>query len=289
MKPFKFILISLIMMLVMTNVTPIFHHNAKADEDNKKLKYHKNSALALNYHRVRKNDPLNDFITLFSSSKEIKNYSVTDKEFESQIKWLKAHDAKFLTLKEFLKYKKKGKFPKRSVWINFDDMDQTIYQNAFPILKKYKIPATGFVITGHIGQQNFHNLDMMTQSQLSEMYRTGLWDFETHTNNLHSLKKGNKSKFLEASNPAATKDIEDSEDVLNSKFGKNQHAIAYPYGLINNSKIQASKDAGMKYGFTLSEKAVTPNVNNYKIPRILVSNDAFETLIKKWDGFNEEK
>ena len=44
----------------------------------------------------------------------------------------------------------------------------------------------------------------------------------------------------------------------------------------------------MKYGFTLSEKAVTPNVNNYKIPRILV-NDAFETLIKKWDGFNEEK
>ena len=232
---------------------------------------------------------MNDFITLFSSSKEIKNYSVTDKEFESQIKWLKEHDAKFLTLKEFLKYKKKGKFPKRSVWINFDDMDQTIYQNAFPILKKYKIPATGFVITGHIGQQNFHNLDMMTQSQLSEMYRTGLWDFETHTNNLHSLKKENKSKFLEASNPAATKDIEDSEDELNSKFGKNQHAIAYPYGLINNSKIQASKDAGMKYGFTLSEKAVTPNVNNYKIPRILVSNDAFETLIKKWDGFNEEK
>ena len=145
------------------------------------------------------------------------------------------------------------------------------------------------MITGHIGQQNFHNLDMMTQSQLSEMYHTGLWDFETHTNNLHSLKKENKSKFLEASNPAATKDIEDSEDELNSKFGKNQHAIAYPYGLINNSKIQASKDAGMKYGFTLSEKAVTPNVNNYKIPRILVSNDAFETLIKKWDGFNEEK
>ena len=46
----------------------------------------------------------------FSSSKEIKNYSVTDKEFESQIKWLKKHDAKFLTLKEFLKYKQKGSF-----------------------------------------------------------------------------------------------------------------------------------------------------------------------------------
>lgn len=78
---------------------------------------------------------MNDFISLLSGSKEIKNYSVTDQEFKSQIQWLKAHDAKFLTLKEFIKYKEKGKFPKRSVWINFDDMDQTIYDNAFPVLK----------------------------------------------------------------------------------------------------------------------------------------------------------
>lgn len=54
MKPFKFIFISLVVMLVMTNVTPSFHHYAQADEDHKKLKYKKNSALALNYHRVRK-------------------------------------------------------------------------------------------------------------------------------------------------------------------------------------------------------------------------------------------
>ncbi len=30
-------------------------------------------------------------------------------------------------------------------------MDETIYENAYPILKKYKIPATGFIITGHVG------------------------------------------------------------------------------------------------------------------------------------------
>lgn len=76
------------------------------------------------------------------------------------------------------------------------------------------------MITGHIGEKNFHNLDMITQPQLSKMYRSGLWDFETHTNDLHSLKKGNKSKFLEASNVSATKDIEVSEDELKSKFGK---------------------------------------------------------------------
>ena len=49
------------------------------------------------------------------------------------------------------------------------------------------------------------------------------------------------------------------------------------------------KKNGIQYGFTLLEKAVTPDADNYRIPRILVSNDAFETLIKEWDGFDEEK
>ncbi len=49
------------------------------------------------------------------------------------------------------------------------------------------------------------------------------------------------------------------------------------------------KKNGIQYGFTLQEKAVTPDADNYRIPRILVSNDAFETLIKEWDGFDEEK
>lgn len=82
---------------------------------------------------------------------------MTDHEFQSQIKWLKSHNARFFTMQEFITYKEKGKgkFPKKSVWINFDDMDKTIYDNAFPVLKIYKIPATGFLITGHIGEKIF--------------------------------------------------------------------------------------------------------------------------------------
>jgi len=71
---------------------------------------------------------------------------VTDHEFQSQIKWLKAHNARFLTMQEFITYKEKGKgkFPKKSVWINFDDMDKTIYDNAFPVLKNIKYQQLDF-------------------------------------------------------------------------------------------------------------------------------------------------
>ncbi|WP_408020149.1 polysaccharide deacetylase family protein [Staphylococcus durrellii] len=35
--------------------------------------------------------------------------------------------------------------------MNFNDMDRTIHNNAYPILKKHKVPSTGFVITQHVG------------------------------------------------------------------------------------------------------------------------------------------
>lgn len=152
----KFIILVLSILIILPVSTLDGHHIANADDDSpKKLKYKENSALALNYHRVRKANFLNNFIYFFSSSKEIKNYSVSQSQFESQIKWLKSHDAKFLTLKEFLYYKKKGKFPKRSVWINFDDMDETIYENAYPILKNIKYRQLGLLSQVMLGKKTF--------------------------------------------------------------------------------------------------------------------------------------
>ncbi len=56
----------------MTNAKPIYHHYAQADENHKKLKFKKNSALALNYHRVRKKDALNDLLQYFQVAKKLK-------------------------------------------------------------------------------------------------------------------------------------------------------------------------------------------------------------------------
>lgn len=119
------------MALFPTNQAEAETHKLKDDGDK--------TALALNYHRIRNDDFLDLFLFIFSNSKEISTYSVSKAEFERQIKWLKAHDAHFLTHEELIRYKREGHFPKRSVWINFDDMDESIYKNAFPILKKYQV------------------------------------------------------------------------------------------------------------------------------------------------------
>lgn len=280
MKKFCFIIT---LLLIVTLLSSKNESHAKE----KQLKFEKNSALALNYHRVRGDSILDKILYYGSNSKELKMYSVSEKKFEQQIKWLKAHDAHFLTEKELLHYKAQGKFPPRSVWINFDDMDTSIYQNAFPILKKYNVPATGFVITSKVGAKNYHNLNLISFKHLKIMKESGLWEFRSHTSNLHRLEN-NKSAMAKSSPKKLTQDIKQSNQYLKNHFDENNQSIAYPYGQIASQNIPPIKKSGIKYGYILEDAAVTPNADNYLIPRILINDDSFDELIHNWKGFKDE-
>ncbi|MEN3821439.1 MAG: intercellular adhesin biosynthesis polysaccharide N-deacetylase, partial [Staphylococcus xylosus] len=256
----KSFFVLLVIFIILSNYSPSEIHAKQ-----KELKFAENSALALNYHRVRSDNFFDKLLYYSSNSKELKSYNISKSKFENQIKWLKAHDAHFLTEKELIKYKESGNFPKKSVWINFDDMDASIYKNAYPILKKHNVPATGFVITNRVGTKNFHNLNLITLDQLNEMKASGFWEFNSHTHDLHSLKK-NKSLMVSASNIKLENDIKNSNSYLKKHFSNQNDSIAYPYGQISDENITSLKNAGIKYGYTLEDKAITPNDNNYYIP-----------------------
>ena len=44
------------------------------------------------------------------------------------------------------------------------------------------------------------------------MYKTGLWEFETHTT-IYNLSKNNKSKLMKASEATIIKDLNKSENI----------------------------------------------------------------------------
>lgn len=249
----------------------------------------KNTALALNYHRVRDNSWVENILFSISNSKEVQDYSVTKDEFEKEMKWLKKHNAKFLTEKELHKYKSKGKFPERSVWINFDDMDMSIYNNAHPILKKYNIPATGFIITNHVGDNNFHNLNMISKKKLKEMKNSNIWTFSSHTDDTHRLTKDNTSMMKKKDDKKLKKDINKSNKYIRENFNKENNSLAYPYGEGDKRIINVLKSEGIKYAYILEDKSISYKDDNYNIPRILTNKDSFNKLIKKWDGFKNDK
>lgn len=65
--------------------------------------------------------------------------------FEQQIRYLKDH-YKILSLSEFLEFKNNGgKYPSNSVLITLDDGYRDNYTNAYPVLRKYDVPAVFFL------------------------------------------------------------------------------------------------------------------------------------------------
>ncbi len=85
------------------------------------------------YHRV------NDRKDLFTIDR------VPVKNFEQQIKYLK-NNFRILSLGEILgKIEHQRKIPKRALALTFDDGYEDNYQYAYPILKKYNVPATIFL------------------------------------------------------------------------------------------------------------------------------------------------
>jgi peptidoglycan/xylan/chitin deacetylase (PgdA/CDA1 family) len=70
--------------------------------------------------------------------------------FEQQMLCLKSC-YRVMNLQELIARSVRGEVPERAVVITFDDGYRDNYDFAFPILKKYRFPATIFVATGAIG------------------------------------------------------------------------------------------------------------------------------------------
>lgn len=72
-------------------------------------------------------------------------------DFANQMQYL-SKVYKPVSLEEIVQHIKNGTpLPSKSIAITFDDGYRDIYENAYPILRKYGIPATIFLTTGYVG------------------------------------------------------------------------------------------------------------------------------------------
>lgn len=128
--------------------------------------------LVLYYHRVHERpNPLN----------RIPSLSIDVSQFEAQIRFLRE---KFhvVSLYDVIRhYRNEIRLRPDSVAITFDDGFRDNYDLAFPILKKYDIPATIFVTTGFVGKSDllwwdkiFVNLDVLGKNGLLGGLRSGI-------------------------------------------------------------------------------------------------------------------
>lgn len=83
-----------------------------------------------------------------------------------------------------------GQLPENPVVITFDDGYQSNFELAFPILQKYNMKATLFVIGITVGESTYPNTDIpifphFSYEEAQTMIDSGLVSIQSHTYNLH--------------------------------------------------------------------------------------------------------
>lgn len=159
-------------------------------------------------------------LTYHSISNKIEpDETVSPEEFERQLQYIIKKNYKVLSLEEAIKYLQTD-FEKvaGTIVITFDDGYRDNYYNAYPLLKKYNLPATIFLISDFIKNNGNKYLSL---SQIREMKDNGI-SFGSHTISHRILVK--------LTNEEVIKEIKDSKVTLESQLGRSIGFFAYPVG-----------------------------------------------------------
>ncbi len=98
--------------------------------------------------------------------------------FEEQIKTLLAAGYTFVTAKDLGDILDgKMSLPQKPIVLTFDDGHWDLDTSVLPILKKYNIHVTAYIVPGFIGT----NSDSLTPTQLQDIIKSGLVDVGAHT------------------------------------------------------------------------------------------------------------
>lgn len=144
-------------------------------------------------------------------------WSVYPQEFEKQIKYWVQNGYTGIFVSEI---PQSNSF-KNPIAITFDDGYEDNYIVAYPILKKYNMKATIFVVAGMIGKENY-----LTKEQMKEMSDSGLVTIQSHTFSHQNLCELDEEE-LEI-------ELKQSQSILEEITQKKVTALAYPFGSYND-------------------------------------------------------
>lgn len=213
------------------------------------------SVPVLNYHQI--NDRDENALTVHTD------------QFEAQMRYLAEEGYHVITPEEMINAWENGeKLPEKPVIITFDDGYADNYRNAFPILQKYNLKATIFLISDYVSTYP----NYLTWTQVSEMQDSGLIDFESHTLS---------HEQLDSTSPEETwNQLDGSKKALEWHLQKEINFLAYPCGSYDEELQQLVKKAGYKGAFTVNYGLADKGENHYILDRVPIFGCTNHTLMR---------
>lgn len=192
--------------------------------------------------------------------------TVREDAFEEQMAFLKRNGYRVIRLQELFDFlDRKSPIPKKSVVITFDDGWLSMYEIAYPILKRYGYPATLFVYTDLIRPSNT-SLDWR---KIREMAQNGI-DMQCHSKTHRSLGKLEDEETLQAYFEAVKAELVESAKIIKRQLNKDVKYLAYPFGDTNSLVIAMLGKLGFQGGLTVVRAGNPFFSDNFRVGRSMI-------------------
>ena len=205
--------------------------------------------------------------------------NITPELFEKHIETLLNQGYNPVKMSDYYSFMLGSKsLPDNPIIITFDDGYLSNYEIAFPVLKKYNIPATIFIVTSTVGltpESGLVSYPHFTWEQAKIMQDSGLIEINSHT---HTHKN-----ISELSTGELQKEIRLSKYLIEKNLNKYCYTFAYPYGGYREDTEKLIRYAGYKMHIKVNDASqnqeylankVSDGLSNIK--RITVRGDMSE-------------
>ena len=174
--------------------------------------------------------------------------SVTTGDFEKQMKYLRDNGYTSIFLNE------NPAAVSKPVIITLDDGYVDNFTYAYPILEKYNMKATIFIITDFIGAEGY-----LSVSQMKSMQK--LVSFQSHTVTHSLLDELDEAQIIY--------ELKESREILAAITQEPVYALCYPVGHYDRMVLRLT-ERYYDCAVTIQQDVATKILGNYQIPRIFV-------------------
>jgi peptidoglycan/xylan/chitin deacetylase (PgdA/CDA1 family) len=193
--------------------------------------------------------------------------SVTPEAFEAQSAWLARHRRVIGVSEAAGRVAATGRLHARVAAITFDDGFRSVFDHAFPVLMRHRLPATVFLVAQTLTPEGrpvdwvddppVWSLSTLTLGQIREMQEAGI-GFGSHSYAHHDLTT--------LSDEECERDLRASRELLEDVLETRIRLLAYPRGLHDERVRTAAGRAGFAQAFTLPERREP--IGPFSVPRV---------------------
>lgn len=206
-------------------------------------------------------------------------FAITKQSFEQFVQHHVNNDYNAMDAEALYKAIEKPNDYKNHYCVSFDDIYDSVYTNAYPVLKKYNIPFVIFVTDELVGKVDpWSKQPMITEAHLQELLNDPLCILASHSTEHVPYRKYNRQEALTA--------LRESKKHLEEKYSKRIELFAFPFGRrveVSDDAIRCVKEAGYKYGFSALDGSMKQRwlSGRYFFPRVLVSEEYVKMLLNE--------